>query len=169
MEDAASRKRVLSTARSLGFLYFSVLCYTNFRNRRVVDHMETALSSFKAGDKNQNRLWKLSGLDIILDASFGDEQLTEKRKKLFDSRINRTIAFIHVGKSGGSSITRILRNSCHNYHKACQKQAAERYILNETSMSLLTKASSRSKNEKEKRNNIRLLFISGRVCYGVGR
>lgn len=134
------RKRISCIALPLGFLYLSVLCYTNFRNRRVVEQKKTTFSVFKAGNKHQNRQWKLSGRDTILNTSLAEKQITKKRKNLSDSSTNRTVAFIHVGKSGGSSITKILRNSCHNYRKACVQQAAERYIPNETSLSLLTKA-----------------------------
>ena len=62
------------------------------------------------------------------------------RSTMFEvTAANRSLAFVHIGKAGGSSISQQLRNGCHEHLKTKPCAHAQR-IVNETIASIHTEA-----------------------------
>ena len=70
-----------------------------------------------------------------------DYNITEQPPKLVCENANRHIAFLHIGKTGGSTISIHLRNGCFksiNMHRLCQFRGTKDWITNETVASYRT-------------------------------
>jgi len=70
-----------------------------------------------------------------------DYNITEQLSKLENKNANRRIAFLHLGKTGGSTISIHLRNGCFkkiNMHRLCQFRGTKDWITNETIASYRT-------------------------------
>jgi len=70
-----------------------------------------------------------------------DYNITEQPSKKLVQNANRRIAFLHIGKTGGSTISIHLRNGCFkkiNMHRLCQFRGSENWITNETIASYRT-------------------------------
>ena len=70
-----------------------------------------------------------------------DYNITEHPSKKLVQNANRRIAFLHIGKTGGSTISIHLRNGCFrkiNMHHQCQFRGTKDWITNETVASYRT-------------------------------
>ena len=109
-------------------------------NASILFNREMKQSSTSIVDifENQNNTSSEQTADEIL---IKDYNITEQRSKLVYQNANRRIAFLHIGKTGGSTISIHLRNGCKkntNLHHKCQFRGTENWTINETIASYRT-------------------------------
>lgn len=84
------------------------------------------------GSSTSSSSYPPQDLDTIL-SKYNLTTSSDQYPKVHVPDANRTIAFLHIGKTGGSTISMNLRNGCYEtYMKPCAHRQKDGWTLNET-------------------------------------